>query len=216
VLREPPPKPPSGTGATLPASRRIMKAIPPNKATATISASTTIVVELELEAVVAAEVVCSGTVVVWVLAGTLGVAFGVPWPAAAFELVRLGVLAAGLAVCGLVVCAGLLVVVPGVVLGAGALLAGAGVVVGAVLVDTPGGGANTAATAVAGDINASAGVTSASTAATDSAALRANKGECSDVCMLIFAAARIALRTPVGQPQLPHSAVLSICRRVRP
>jgi hypothetical protein len=41
-----------------------MKAIPPNKATATISASTTIVVELELEAVVAAEVVCTGTVVV--------------------------------------------------------------------------------------------------------------------------------------------------------
>jgi hypothetical protein len=150
------------------------------------------------------------------LAGALGVAFGVPWPAAAFELVCVGVLVAELAVCGLVVCAGLLVVVPGVVLGAGALLAGAGVVVGAVLVDTPGGGANTAAAAVAGDINASAsvGATSASTAATDSATLRANKGECSDVCMLIFAAARIALRTPAGQPQLPHSAVLSICRRV--
>jgi hypothetical protein len=214
VLREPPPKPPSGTGATLLASRRIMKAIPPNRATATISARITIVVELELEAVVSAEVVCTGAVVVWVLAGALGVDFGALWPAAAFELVCLGALAAGLVVCGLVVWAGLPVVVLGVVLGAGVLLAGAGVVVGAVLVDTPGGGANTAAAAVAGDINASTGATSTSTAATHSTALRANKGECSDIRMLIFAAARIALRTPAGQPQLPHSAVLSLRRRV--
>lgn len=158
---------PSLTGATLWASRRIMKAIPISSATAATRASSSSVVLFELEddsaatglgtvVVAGAVTVRTGTDVVGLPAWVLP--FWVPFAAAPGAVVA-GAPEVVVDAFGAAPCAGAVAVV-------GAGVAGAGVLAEAVLVGVAAGGAKTAAAETAGSASVAAGSISAARAST--------------------------------------------------